>query len=61
MKNRFLLFSSVFQIIVGTSAVAAFIVLAANGEPMGRWAVTLVLAVAYLVLGILGIRDCYKK
>lgn len=61
MKSKFQLFSSVFQLVGGVSAIAAFVVLAVNGEDIGRWVVTLLLAIAFLVLGIVGIRDYYKK
>ena len=55
------LVSSIFQLVVGTAAVAAYIVLALGGEPMGKWTVTLLLAIAYIVLGIIGIADWRKQ
>lgn len=61
MKSKFQLFSSVFQLIVGVLAIAAFIVLALNGEAMGRWVVTLLLAFAFFVIGVMGVVDYYKK
>ena len=53
--------SSVFQILVGTAAVVAYIVLALGGEPIGKWTVTLLLAMAYIVLGIIGIINWRKE
>lgn len=61
MKSKWQLFSSVFQIIVGTFAICAFIVLWAMGEDMTRWIVTLILSVAFLVLGVVGIIDYRSK
>lgn len=61
MKSKWQLFSSVFQIIVGTSAICAFIVLWAGGEDMTRWIVTLILSVAFVVLGVVGIFDYRSK
>ena len=50
-----------FPACVGTAAVAAYMVLSIGGEPMGKWTVTLLLAVAYIVLGIIGIIDWRKQ
>lgn len=55
MKNKRYLIASVFQIVIGALAVAAYIVLAVGGEPLGRWTVTLILAVAFIVMGIIGV------
>lgn len=61
MKNKWQLISSVFQLAVGTVAVAAFVVLAGSGESMGRWVPTLILSVAFVILGIIGLIDYLKK
>lgn len=55
------LISSIFQLSVGTAAVVAYAVLAFQGEPMGKWTITLLLAIAYIVLGIIGIADWRKQ
>lgn len=60
MKIKWNLFASIFQLVIGLLAIAAFVVLAVNGESMGRWIVTLILALAFIVLGLIGIMD-YKK
>ena len=52
--------ASVFQLVIGVLGVAAFIVLAINNESMTRWIVTLVLAIAFAVLGVIGIVDSRK-
>lgn len=61
MKSKWHLFSSVFQVIVGVLAIVAFFVLWRNGETMARWIITLLLAIAYLVIGGIGVIDYYKK
>ena len=60
MKSKWQLFASIFQLIVGILAVVAYVILAFGGENMTRWIVTLVLAVGFVVLGIIGIID-YKS
>ena len=57
MKSKWQLFSSVFQIIIGILAICAFVIIAFCGEDIKRWTVTLVLAIAFVVLGIIGIID----
>lgn len=60
MKNKFNLIASIFQLIVGVTAVLAFVVLGSSGENMSKWIVTLILSIAFVVLGIIGIID-YKS
>jgi hypothetical protein len=60
MKSKWQLFASIFQLIVGLAAVTSFVILAFGGENMTRWIVTLVLSIAFVVLGIIGIID-YKS
>lgn len=55
------LLSSVIQLCIGMAAVAAYIVLALNDEPLGKWTVTLILAIAFVVLGTIGIADWVKE
>lgn len=59
MKSKWDLISSIIQLVVGIVSIIAFIIIAVNGENMTRWIVTLILAIAYAVLGIIGIID-YK-
>jgi len=54
MKKR-KLFVPVFQISVGIAAIAAYAVLAVSGEPLGKWTVSLLLGIAFLIIGIIGI------
>ena len=60
MKNKWKLIASIIQLVIGALAVLSFIILGLNGENMIRWIVTLILAIAYVVLGIIGIID-YKS
>lgn len=60
MKSKWQLFSSVFQLVVGVMAIAAFVILGLGGEDMTRWIITLLLAIAFVVMGIIGILD-YKS
>ena len=60
MKSKWQLFSSVFQLVVGILGIVSFVMLAINGENMTKWIVTLLLAIAFAVLGVFGIVD-YKS
>ncbi len=57
MKTKFNLFASIFQLIVGLLAIASFIILWANGEVVTKWIITLVLAVVFVILGVVGVID----
>ena len=59
--SKWRLFSSIFQIVVGIAAIIAYIVIAASGEPLGKWTVTLLLAIAFVVIGVFGIIDWNKS
>ncbi len=54
------LFSAIFQIVIGIAAIVAYIFIAVSGEPLGRWTITLILAIAFVVMGIIGILDYTK-
>lgn len=59
--NKWRLFSSIFQIVIGIAAIIAYIVIAVTDEPLGRWTITLLLAIAFVVIGVIGIIDCNKN
>ena len=59
--NKWRLFSSVFQIVVGVAAIIAYVVIAASGEVLGKWTITLILAIAFLIMGVIGIIDWKKS
>ena len=60
MKNKFNLIASIFQLVIGVTAVLSFVILGSGGENMSKWIVTLILSIAFVVLGIIGIID-YKS
>ncbi len=59
--NKWHLFSSIFQIVVGIAAIIAYVVIAVSGEPLGRWTITLLLAIAFVVIGVIGLVDWNKS
>ena len=59
--SKWRLFSSIFQIVVGIAAIIAYIVITASGKPLGKWTVTLLLAIAFVVIGGIGIADWKKS
>lgn len=59
MKSKWKLFASIFQLVIGILAIASFVIIASSGENVTRWIVTLILSIAFVVVGIVGIID-YK-
>lgn len=59
--KKWLLITSLFQLLVGLAGVAAYIVIALGGEPLGKWTITLFLAIAYIIIGIVGILGIVKR
>ena len=55
------LFAAIFQIVVGIAAIVAYVIIAASGEVLGKWTVTLLLAIAFVVIGVIGIIDWNKS
>lgn len=60
MKSKWQLFSSLFRLIIGIAAVISIAILGFSGENITKWIVTLILAIAFIVLGIIGIIE-YKS
>lgn len=58
--NKKNLFIAVFQLLIGVLAIVSFIILGINDEKLTKWIITLILAILYVILGIIGIID-YKK
>ena len=56
-KSKWNLIASTIQLVFGVLAVLSFAVIAASGENMIRWIPTLLLAIAFIVIGIIGIVD----
>ena len=61
MKTKWKLIASIFQLLIGLSAVVAFIVLCCGGEVMTRWIITMILGIAFAVMGVIEILDDKKK
>lgn len=59
--SKWYLFSSIFQVVVGIAAIIAYIVIASAGEPLGKWTITLVLAIAFVIMGVIGIVEWKKS
>ncbi len=59
MKSKWQLFSSIFQVVFGILAIIIYAILGFGGENMTKWIITLVLAIAFVALGVVGIVD-YK-
>ena len=55
MKSKLSLISSIVQLVFGTLAIVAFIILLITGEDISKWLITLLLAVAFVIIGIIGI------
>ena len=55
------LFAAIFQIVVGIAAIIAYIIIATSGEPLGKWTITLILAIAFVVMGVINTIDYVKS
>lgn len=60
MKSKWNLISAIVQLVIGILAIVAFVVLSLSGENMTKWIITLLLAIAFVIIGVIGIID-YKK
>lgn len=60
MKSKRNLFVSLFQLIVGILAIVVYVFLELSGENTVKWSITVILAVAYVILGVMGILE-YKN
>ena len=60
MKSKLSLISSIVQLVFGTLAIVAFIILLITREDISKWLITLLLAVAFVIIGIIGIIE-YKS
>lgn len=61
MKSKWYFISSVFQIVVGVLAIVSFILMAINGDLEPRWIITLLFAIAFVAMGVIGILDNRKS
>ena len=60
IKNAWKLIASIVQLVVGIAAIISHIIIAINGEAMLKWTVTLILAIGFVIIGIIGIVDWIK-
>lgn len=60
MKSKRSLFVSLFQLIVGIIAIVVYVFLGLSGENIVKWSITVILAIAYVILGVMGILE-YKN
>ncbi len=61
MRNVWKLIASIAQLVVGIASIVSYIIIAINGEPMLKWTITLILAIGFFVIGIIGIIDWIKS
>ena len=59
MKGKWILFSSIFYLVVGVFAITAFLILGYDGENMTKWVVSFILSIIFILIGVIGIVD-YK-
>lgn len=59
--KKWSLFASIFQIVVGIAAIISYVVIATSGEEVGRWTITLLLAIAFVIMGVIGLVDWKKN
>ena len=59
--KRWPLIAAIMQLLIGIAAVAAYVVVAVGGEPLGKWTITLLLAIGFVIMGILGVIDWEKE
>ena len=56
-KSVWSLISNIVLLLISTSAVTAFFILTAGGEPVRRWIPALIFSLIFGVLAIMGIKD----
>lgn len=60
MKRKLTLLLPIFQLVIGILAIAAFAVVGLSGESMTKWIITFILAIAFVVWGVIDIIN-YKS
>ncbi len=55
MKGKRALIVSIIQLAVGLIVIAVFAVVGVSDQHIAKWIITLLLAVTYVVLGVIGI------
>lgn len=60
MKRKWELICAIVQLVIGILAAASFVILSVGGENMAKWIITLLVAIALVVMSVVEIVD-YKK
>ena len=60
MNNKFNLFTSICQVLIGVLGIISFFLVVINDLISVKWIITFILAIALFVIGIIRICD-YKK
>ena len=58
--KKWYLFTAIFQILVGIAAIIAFLFVSVSGEPLGKWIITLIVSIAFVVMGVINIINYVK-
>ncbi len=53
--------SALVQMIIGFLGVVAYIILLVSKEPMLKWTVTLILSIAYFIIGLVNFLQIIKR
>jgi uncharacterized membrane protein HdeD (DUF308 family) len=61
MKSKWWLVGSIFQIVVGLTAVFFYVYLGSNGENMVRWTITMLMGMCLVFRGVYDIIVFHKK
>lgn len=59
--SKWQLVSSLVQMIIGFLGVVAYIILLIISEPMLKWTVTLILSIAYFIIGLVNFLQIIKR
>ena len=58
--KKWYLFTAMFQILVGIAAIIVFIFVAVSGESLGKWIITLIVSIAFVIMGVINIINYVK-
>ena len=58
--KKWYLFTAMFQILVGIAAIIAFIFVAVSGESLGKWIITLIVSIAFVIMRVINIINYVK-
>ena len=61
MGKKVQLITSLIQIVIGIAAVIAFFILLFSNESITRFIVTFILAIAFIVIGVINLIEYFKK